>query len=494
MSQYTKYPNTSGTTGVASLNAQTGALTLLAGPNITITPGVGTLTIAATGSSGGTVTSVALTAPSILNVAGSPITSSGTLALTLADQSANLVFAGPASGAATTPTFRSLVSNDIPTLTSSKISDFQTSVSANTDVTANTAARHNAVTLGTANGLSLSVQVLSLGLSSTSTTGALSSTDWNTFNSKQSALTFGSISTSTTGVTVGSGANSTVGPNVTVNVQTASGSQPGLLSATDWTTFNGKQASGNYITALTGDATASGPGSATLTLANSGVTAGSYGSVTVDAKGRVTAGNSLPPGFQFITSGTTFTTAATITTATRFKFTLLGGGGGGAGINTSNRGATGGGGSGTCIVSITGLTASTGYTIAIGAGGAAGSGVTPTAGSDGGNTTLLIGATTYTAGGGKGGPVGTAGNGGLGGGSTNGTINIAGSGGGAVNAVNGTSGQGGSSLMGLGGASVSTTQAGIAGSGYGGGGSGGQGLLANGGAGSAGAILVEWVS
>lgn len=41
---------------------------------------------------------------------------------------------------------------------------------------------HDPVTLGTANGLSLSTQVLSLGLSSTSTTGALSSTDWNTFN------------------------------------------------------------------------------------------------------------------------------------------------------------------------------------------------------------------------------------------------------------------------------------------------------------------------
>jgi hypothetical protein len=45
---------------------------------------------------------------------------------------------------------------------------------------------HNAVTIGTANGLSLSTQVLSLGLASTTTTGALSSTDWNTFNNKAS--------------------------------------------------------------------------------------------------------------------------------------------------------------------------------------------------------------------------------------------------------------------------------------------------------------------
>jgi hypothetical protein len=62
-------------------------------------------------------------------------------------------------------------------------------VSANTDVAANTAARHNAVTLGTANGLSLSTQQLSLGLSSSSTNGALSSTNWSTFNAKQNAIT-----------------------------------------------------------------------------------------------------------------------------------------------------------------------------------------------------------------------------------------------------------------------------------------------------------------
>jgi hypothetical protein len=65
-------------------------------------------------SSGGTVTSVALTLPAEFSVAGSPITASGTLAVTKATQSANKVWAGPTTGAPAAPTFRSLVAADIP--------------------------------------------------------------------------------------------------------------------------------------------------------------------------------------------------------------------------------------------------------------------------------------------------------------------------------------------------------------------------------------------
>jgi hypothetical protein len=153
-------------------------------------------------------------------------------------------------------------------------------VSANTDVAANTAARHSAVTLGTANGLSLSTQALSLALASTSATGALSSTDWNTFNLKQAALsgtgfvkisgstisydnstyylasnpngyttnvgTVTSVSALTLGTT-GTDLSSTVAtgtttPVITLNVPTASATNRGALSSADWSTFNGKQA------------------------------------------------------------------------------------------------------------------------------------------------------------------------------------------------------------------------------------------------------------
>jgi len=76
----------------------------------------GTLSWDTSCGSGGTggVSSVGLSLPSIFTVSGSPVTSTGTLTGTLATQTANYVFAGPTTGAAAGPTFRALVSADIP--------------------------------------------------------------------------------------------------------------------------------------------------------------------------------------------------------------------------------------------------------------------------------------------------------------------------------------------------------------------------------------------
>lgn len=81
----------------------------------------------------------------------------------------------------------------------------------------------------------------------------------------------------------------------TFSLPTSTASQAGVLTGTDWTTFNNKQPAGNYITALTGDGTASGPGSAALTFATVNSNVGTFGSsstipaFTVNAKGLITA-------------------------------------------------------------------------------------------------------------------------------------------------------------------------------------------------------------
>jgi hypothetical protein len=57
------------------------------------------------------------------------------------------------------------------------------------------------------------------------------------------------------------------------SIQVANNLQNGYLSSADWINFDGKQPAGNYITALTGEATASGPGSVPITLNNASVIA-----------------------------------------------------------------------------------------------------------------------------------------------------------------------------------------------------------------------------
>jgi hypothetical protein len=107
-----------GAAGTAESDAL-GYFSLVAGSGITLTPASGNLTIAATGS--GTVTSVGLSLPNVFTISGSPVTGSGSLTATLATQSANQVFVGPSTGANAAPTFRALLPDDIPALSTDKL-------------------------------------------------------------------------------------------------------------------------------------------------------------------------------------------------------------------------------------------------------------------------------------------------------------------------------------------------------------------------------------
>ena len=118
-----------------------------------------------------------------------------------------------------------------------------------------------------------------------------------------------------------------------ISMTQSNGTTDGYLVSTDWTIFNAKQNAGSYVTALTGDVTAAGPGSAAATVASvGGVTAVNVASganlanaatnlntastiVKRDASGNFTAGT--------ITANLSGN-ATTATTATSFSGALVG--------------------------------------------------------------------------------------------------------------------------------------------------------------------------
>jgi len=217
------------------------------------------------------------TAGAVTSVTGtSPVVSSGgtTPAISLASgygdtqnpyaaKTANYVLAAP-NGSSGAPTFRALVAADIPALpygtgTVTSVSVVSANGFAGTVATATTTP---AITMSTSitgllygNGTALasttvsaplaySAGTLSITQSGTASNGYLSSTDWNTFNNKGSGTvtSVAALTLGTTGTDLSSTvANGTTTPVITLNVPTASATNRGALSSTDWSTFNSKQ-------------------------------------------------------------------------------------------------------------------------------------------------------------------------------------------------------------------------------------------------------------
>jgi len=95
--------------------------TLTAGAGISITNGTGAITIASTAT--GTVTSVAATVPAFLSISGSPITTSGTLAISLSGTA--LPVANGGTGVTSSTGSGSVVLGTSPTLTTPNINSAQ---------------------------------------------------------------------------------------------------------------------------------------------------------------------------------------------------------------------------------------------------------------------------------------------------------------------------------------------------------------------------------
>ena len=175
----------------------------------------------------GTVTSVAATAGTGISISGSPITTSGTLTVTntAPDQTVVLTAGTGISTSGTYPNF---------TITN-------TSPSSGGTVTSVTGTSPVVSSGG-------NTPAISMPAATTSVSGYLTSTDWNTFNGKSNTngtvTSVAALTLGTTGTDLSSTvATGTTTPVITLQVPTASASNRGALSSTDWSTFNGKQAS-----------------------------------------------------------------------------------------------------------------------------------------------------------------------------------------------------------------------------------------------------------
>lgn len=72
--------------------------------------------------------------------------------------------------------------------------------------------------------------------------------------------------------------------------QYGTNAQPGFISAADWITFNAKQTPGSYLTSLTGDVVAAGPGAGAATIQANAVTLAKFQQIATDTiLGRSTA-------------------------------------------------------------------------------------------------------------------------------------------------------------------------------------------------------------
>lgn len=278
----------------------------------------------------GTVTSVNMSVPTGLTISGNPITTAGTLALGLASGYSIPTTASQStwdtaysrsltSAAVTGTTTKTLTLNEQGggTITATW-SDYDTApvtsvfgrtgavvavsgdyttllVPENTNLYFTTARAQAAIT-GTAP-ISVVSGNVTISQSGTAANGYLSSTDWNTFNGKQNALTLTTTGNNGSATLVGATLNvptytlaglggisltglSATSPLLydnttgTFSIQVANGSQNGYLSSTDWTTFNGKQAALNGTGFVKISGTTISYDNSTYLTTISGITAG----------------------------------------------------------------------------------------------------------------------------------------------------------------------------------------------------------------------------
>lgn len=289
------FTDISGTTAPAQLPlASSTAFGAVKVDGTTITASAGV--ISAVGGSSGTVTSVALTVPSRMSVTGSPITTSGTLALADNTQTANIVFAGPSSGSAAAPTFRALVGADLPNPTASTLGGVESI----------TAVAHQWVSAISTSGVPALTQPAAADISGLGTAATQNTTGAGAAIPTGPATSVSGDIVSFTG-TAGQHADSGVAVTAIAAAQTTANAaipstQKGAASGVATLTA-GSLLTTAQMPALTGDVSSTaGAVATTLATVNSNVGSFTNASVTVNAKGLITAASSGSGGAGSVTS------------------------------------------------------------------------------------------------------------------------------------------------------------------------------------------------
>jgi hypothetical protein len=210
----------------------------------------------------GTVTSVGLSLPSEFSISGSPVTTSGTLTGSWANQTANYIFAAP-NGSSGVPSFRAMVAADVPTL--------------NQNTTGQAGSVANSVTFNSTGGAAantsfngsapVTVDYSTIGAPKTDGTGATGTWGINISGNAATATSATSATSATTATNLAGGAAGSI------PYQTGAGATS-MLAAGSGVLIGGSTPSYSTSPSLTGTNFSSIPNGA---LQNSSITLGTTG-------------------------------------------------------------------------------------------------------------------------------------------------------------------------------------------------------------------------